>query len=118
MATLVEPIPEGIRYQCQRCTNCCRWDGDVVVEEDEVEKIAAHLGMTLYEFVRDFTRLRANRQGLSLIDKEGTTECIMLEGNACKIQAVKPRQCAGFLTEWNFKNWQDHCEAIAVPIDG
>lgn len=103
-------------FICQRCTNCCRWEGDVVLLEDEVEKIADFLGLPLYEFVRDFTRLRANRTGLSLIDKEGTTECIMLDGNDCRLQAVKPVQCQGFPNQWNFPGWREVCEAIEVPI--
>ena len=116
MPQLVEPIPEGISYQCQRCTNCCRWPGDVVLEEDEVQKIADFLEMPLYDFVRDLTRLRGNRQGLSLIDREGSDTCIMLEGNSCKLQAVKPHQCSGFPNQWNFKNWQEKCEAKPVPL--
>jgi len=114
MANLMEPIPEGIWYQCQRCTNCCKWDGDVVLEEDEVDKIAEFLGMPLYEFVRDYTRLRQSRQGLSLIDKEGSTECIMLDGQDCRLQDVKPVQCKGFPNAWNFRGWRDHCEAVPV----
>jgi len=87
----------------------------VVLEEGEVEKIAGFLGLPLNEFVKDYTRLRDNRQGLSLIDKEGTTECIMLDGADCRLQAVKPVQCAGFPNRWNFPNWREACEAIPVP---
>lgn len=106
---------DGVWYQCQRCTNCCKWEGDVVVEEEEVEKIADYLGMPLYDFVRDYTRLRENRQGLSLIDKEGTTECIMLDGADCRLQDVKPEQCKGFPNRWSFPNWREACEAIPAP---
>ena len=85
-----------------------------MLQEDEVDKIADFLEMPLYEFVRDFTRLRESRQGLSLIDKEGTTECIMLDGQDCRLQEVKPEQCKGFPNRWNFPNWREACEAIAV----
>lgn len=105
---------EEVWYQCQRCTNCCRWEGDVVLAEGEVEKIADYLGIPLYDFVRDYTRLRGNRQGLSLVDKEGTTDCIMLDGIECRIQKVKPDQCTGFPNRWNFENWREACEAIPV----
>ena len=41
----------------------------------------------------------------------------MLEdGKHCRIQAVKPRQCAGFPNTWNFPGWRDECEAIPVPL--
>ncbi len=82
--------------------------------EAEVEAIANHLGMRLYDFVRDFTDLRENRQGLTLIEKPDGA-CIFLEGNECAIQPVKPSQCKGFPNEWNFPGWEKQCEAIPIP---
>lgn len=108
--TVLEP---GVNYVCQRCTNCCRWPGDVRLEDDEIPRIAAFLEMTEAAFIDRFTRLRTNRQGLSLIEKENH-ECIMLEGNACRIHPVKPAQCAGFPNTWNFPGWRQVCEAIPV----
>jgi len=105
-----------VHYVCQRCTACCRWPGDVRIEEDEIAPIAAHLGMTEEAFIAAFTRLRTNRMGLSLIEKENH-ECIMLEGNSCRIHPVKPEQCAGFPNKWNFPGWRDVCEAIPVSVE-
>ena len=109
--------PPGVFYQCQRCGNCCRWPGDVNVEDEECTAIAAHLGMPEDELLATYTRLRANRRGLSLIEKPNE-ECIFLDDGACSIQAVKPSQCAGFPNQWNFAGWQKYCEAIplAVPL--
>jgi len=109
--------PPGVFYQCQRCGNCCRWPGDVDIESAEVTSIAAHLGISEADFLARYTRLRTNRQGLSLIEKPND-ECIFLDGIDCTIQAVKPRQCSGFPNTWNFPNWRDSCEAIplAVPL--
>ena len=111
--TFLEP---NTFYQCQRCTACCKWPGDVRLEEEEIPRIAAFLDLTEQEFLDRFTRLRTNRQGLSLIEKENH-ECIMLDGHACRIHPVKPSQCAGFPNKWNFPGWQKVCEAIAIPID-
>jgi Fe-S-cluster containining protein len=112
-------MAEGsVFYQCQRCTACCKWAGDVCVEEEEITKISAYLGLEEHEFVQDYTRIRADRTGLSLIDKEGSTECIMLEGMNCRIQSVKPDQCRGFPNVWNFPGWREVCQAIEVPIKG
>ncbi len=85
-----------------------------MLTDREVRKMSEYLKIPLYDFVRDYTRLRENRQGLSLIDKEGTTECIMLDGENCKIQEVKPYQCAGFPNRWNFEGWREVCEAVPV----
>ena len=101
-------------YQCQRCGNCCRWPGDVHVTAEEVREIAAFVGMEEDVFIRDCTRLNANRTGLSIIDK-ANGECLFLEGvNTCRIQKVKPVQCAGFPNVWNFPGWREKCEAVEV----
>ncbi len=107
-------LDSQVHYVCQRCNACCKWPGDVRLEEDELQPIADCLGMEFADFVSDYTRLRTNRQGLSLIEKENH-ECIMLENGGCRIHEVKPSQCAGFPNKWNFPGWRDVCEAIAVP---
>lgn len=102
-------------YQCDRCTACCRWPGDVKVEAAEVDRIAAFMGLDVDVFVEKFTRLRMNRNGLSLIEKDND-ECIMLENGKCLIQAVKPYQCKGFPNRWNFNGWREVCQAKEVPL--
>lgn len=102
-------------YQCDRCTACCKWPGDVRVEDDEIEKIAGFLGMETQVFIEKYTRLRTNRTGLSLIEKENH-ECIMLDGESCRINPVKPEQCRGFPNKWNFPGWQQVCQAKAIPM--
>jgi Fe-S-cluster containining protein len=101
-------------YQCMRCGNCCRWPGDVNVTPQEVTAIAAYLGMPEDAFIENCTRLNANRTGLSIIDKPNG-ECLFLEGtNVCRLQSVKPSQCAGFPNVWNFPGWREQCEAIEI----
>lgn len=103
-----------ITYLCQRCGNCCRWPGDVIVTEDEVVAIAAHVGLPQNEFIQSHTRLSANRKHLSLKDQEDGS-CIFLQGlNTCLIQPVKPAQCGGFPNQWRFEGWREVCEAIEV----
>ena len=110
--TVLEP---EVNYVCQRCTACCKWPGDVRISESEIAPIAAHLGIAEDDFIARFTRLRTNRQGLSLIERENH-ERIMLENGGCRIHPVKPSQCAGFPNKWNFPGWRDFCEAIPVPV--
>lgn len=108
-------IPAGreLYYQCQRCTACCRWPGLVRVSDAEIDQIAEYLQMSSHDFIDRYTRLRPDRKGLSLIEKENH-ECVFLEGNDCAIQAVKPSQCAAFPNGWNFPGWRDICEAVPV----
>jgi uncharacterized protein len=107
---------KSLFYQCQRCTNCCRWPGDVKVSEEEIGKIAAFLGMEEVSFVEQYTRLRADRRGLSLTEwPDGP--CIFLEGNDCRINPVKPQQCRDFPNKWNFPGWRQVCEAVPVMVE-
>jgi Fe-S-cluster containining protein len=109
------PGSKPVHYQCQRCLACCKWPGDVRLDQDEVDRIAAHLDVPVADFIRDFTRLRANRAGLSLLEK-ANHECVMLDGADCRIHPVKPEQCRGFPNSWNFPGWRGVCKA--VPIRG
>lgn len=106
---------EEIWYQCDRCLACCKWPGDVRVEDDEIESIAKFLNMEVDDFIQKHTRLRMNRNGLSLLEKDNH-ECSMLENGGCKIQDVKPFQCKGFPNKWNFPGWQKVCQAKPVPM--
>ena len=103
-------------YQCQRCTNCCKWPGFVKLTDADISAIAAFLGKTEPEFIQSYTRLRQYRDGLALIDKPNG-ECIFLDGNDCAIQPVKPVQCGGFPNTWNFPGWRKVCEAVEVPLE-
>ena len=108
------PENEDVYYQCQRCGNCCKWPGDVIITEAETGRIAEFLQISVDEFTEKYTRLRANRQGLSIDDKPNG-ECLFLDGIDCKINAVKPAQCAGFPNQWRFPGWREQCEAKAIP---
>ena len=107
---------EKVFYVCQRCLACCKWPGDVNLTDEDTTRIATFLGMEENEFVQEYTRINTNRTGLSLIERENH-ECIMLDGQDCRIHEVKPSQCAGFPNKWNFPGWQEVCEAVPVPLD-
>ena len=101
------------QFACQRCTNCCRWPGQVKLTEQEIISISQFLGLSEHEFVQRFTRLRPARDGLALMDKPNG-ECIFLDDKDCTIHPVKPGQCQGFPNEWNFPGWRKVCKAIEV----
>ena len=103
-------------YQCHRCSNCCKWPGEVVVSDREIDAIASYLEMPVDQFVEQYTKVRANRPGLTLIEKPNN-ECIFLDGIDCTINPAKPDQCAGFPNTWNFPGWEKVCEATPVHLD-
>ncbi len=107
-------LDPDVHWECRRCTACCRWPGDVRIDDDEIARAADFLGLDEHAFIQRFTRLRTDRKGLSLLEKDNH-ECIMLDGDECRIHPVKPRQCAGFPNLWRFPGWHKVCQAVPVP---
>ena len=103
-------------YECQRCTACCRWPGEVRLEDGEIARLADFKEMTEVKFIQQFTRLTKDRRGLALAEKAGG-ECVFLQGNDCSVQPVKPRQCREFPNLWNFPGFEQTCRAIPRLVD-
>ncbi|MCX7712179.1 MAG: YkgJ family cysteine cluster protein [Chthoniobacterales bacterium] len=106
-----------VYYLCERCVNCCKWPGQVKITESEIAQIAAHLGLSEYDFIQKHTRLRYDRRGLALLEKNNG-ECEWLDGNSCLLQPVKPQQCRDFPNRWNFPGWENFCQAIPIKLSG
>ncbi len=99
-------------FQCLRCGNCCRHPGEVRLQEDEIESIAAGLGLAANTFTEHFTRLREDRRGLILRERADGA-CVFLEEPqvACGIQGTKPRQCRDFPARWRYADLEQVCPA-------
>lgn len=104
-----------IFYECQRCTACCRWPGQVKLTESEMTRIAEFLELDEDQFIQTYTRLNQARTGLALKDQPDGA-CIFLDKGKCKIQTVKPQQCRDFPNLWNFPGFQDTCKAIPTDL--
>jgi hypothetical protein len=104
-----------IFLECQRCTACCRWPGQVRLTDAEITRLAAFQGLSEHDFIQQFTRLRQDRRGLVLQEKPNG-ECIFLDGDDCSVQAVKPQQCRAFPNLWNFPGFEKICHAIPIVL--
>jgi Fe-S-cluster containining protein len=102
--------------ECQRCTACCRWPGQVRLSEAEITRLAEFRGLAEHDFIQEFTRLTSDRSGLALRDKPNG-ECIFLEAGQCAVQPVKPQQCRDFPNLWNFPGAEASCRALKRHVD-
>jgi len=104
-----------IHYECVRCTECCRWPGQVELGDDEIVRLAGFLEMSVFDFIQRYTQLRPDRRGLALEDAPGGV-CVFLSGRDCRVQPVKPQQCRDFPNGWNFPGFEKICRAVPREI--
>jgi Fe-S-cluster containining protein len=100
-----------IFHDCQRCTACCRWPGQVRLTGEEISRIAAYRGLSEPEFIQQSTRLTQDRRGLAL-QEQADGACVFLVGNDCAVQPVKPQQCRDFPNLWRHPDADKLCRAI------
>lgn len=112
MAMLILNLERGddmSEFVCQRCGACCEWPGPVRVSDDEIDDIAAFLGVSPQLFIDEYTCLTEDRRGLTIIEGLNGECCFYREGDGCVINPVKPRQCRDFPVRWNFPGWRNQC---------
>lgn len=87
-------------FECRQCGACCRAVGDVRLLPEDIEVLATHLGLSLYEFTEKYTRLTADRAGLVLAG-DAKAPCLFLdESNRCRVHEAKPWQCRVYPERW------------------
>lgn len=101
-------------FICKGCGSCCRVSGYVRLKDQEAERIAEFLKIPLRQFTESYTRLTEDRTGLSLIENEDASCVFLNQDSTCRINPVKPRQCAAFPFEWSFKGWEGLCQGKKV----
>lgn len=104
-----------VYYECQRCTACCRWPGQVKLTDNEIAALATCKELAEDALIQAYTRLSADRTGLALKDK-ANGECIFLDGDNCSVQPAKPQQCRDFPNLWRFPDFQKSCGAIPRTV--
>jgi Fe-S-cluster containining protein len=77
----------------------------------EIAAMAIQLGVGMDEFIERYTRLRPDRLGLMLTEKDNG-ECVFLNDADCLVQRVKPQQCRTFPNDWNVPEYAEQCRAV------
>ena len=112
------------RFECRRCGNCCTMlnDGAPVYVRD-VKRIARHLGLSVYRFLRRYCRIAFREvyfdEGPLVIPMIFTCVFYSNHSKACSIHDVKPNLCllAPFISllihsEKMIAGLEEHCEGF------
>ena len=78
-------------FQCQQTGNCCRADGYVYASGEEIEKMAAFLGIDTQAFMDKYVKKKNG--WLVLADLEHRPNCFLTKNNLCQIHSCRPEQC-------------------------
>ena len=85
----------NFRFECQPgCTRCCTQPGEVYLNEEDVRRMAAHLGGTEQTFEDAYCE--RDSDGDLRLTTPTDKACHFLLESGCAIHKVKPLQCRAF----------------------
>jgi hypothetical protein len=87
----------------------------VRLTDADITRIAGFLQLSEPDFIQRYTRLQQDRRGLAL-QEQPDGACILLDGNLCAIQAVKPQQCRDFPNLWKYPGAEQYCQAVPREV--
>lgn len=110
----------NFRFECQPgCVNCCARPGEVYLTEEDRDRIAAYLDLSVEEFAEHYGA-PDDGGGLRLRIPEEQS-CHFLEAEGCRIHDVKPLQCQAFpfwpetvSTRKAWKGLRGYCPGVGV----
>lgn len=88
----------GLRFGCRRCSRCCRHEpGYVFLTRDDLQRLAAGLGLTASEVLARYCRL----VGIGAFRRVSLREspeydCILWGQDGCRVYEHRPLQCRSF----------------------
>ena len=89
---------DGLRFECTRCSKCCRHTpGYVFLSEVDIARLAAALALTTQEFLLRYChRVRFGPvQRVSLKEKPNI-DCIFWDNGGCTVYEARPLQCRAY----------------------
>jgi len=102
-------MDDAAMFVCRQCGACCRRPGDVRLTDDDLDRAARLLGMTVRAFAERYTRLTSDRGALSFVDGEGDACVFLAADGTCRIHETKPNQCRDYPLLWRDPDWQRIC---------
>lgn len=90
---------DGLRFTCNQCGNCCTGPpGYVFFTEEESQAMADELGISVGQFLDQYTKKAGRKRTLVEVKTEHGFDCVFLrrdeQGRAlCSVYRSRPHQC-------------------------
>ncbi|MBN2050047.1 MAG: YkgJ family cysteine cluster protein [Spirochaetales bacterium] len=110
----------GLRFQCLRCSRCCRFEpGFVYLSQADLARLAAFLGVSEKDFTEQYCRTVQGKNGprLSLREK-ANYDCIFWSESGCEVYEVRPFQCKSYPFWDNYLSSQEAWNALETSCPG
>jgi len=111
-------LKDGLKFECTRCSICCRFNpGTVGLSQEDLTRLSSFLNLNKEAFIKKYCRYVKNKgkKFLSLKEKKNL-DCIFWNKskkgnfNACQVYKARPVQCSTF-PFWpghmNVKSWNE-----------
>ncbi len=88
----------GLRFECQKCSACCRHDpGYVFLTRTDLDALMKEKGLNETDFLKKYcvTIDLGGFKRISLIEKDNY-DCIFWEEGGCTVYGARPVQCRTF----------------------
>lgn len=88
----------GLKFSCERCSACCRYDaGYVYLSDKDLEKLLAELKMDRNSFLKAYCRWISGLNGMKYLSlKEKSNKDCILWDSGCIVYMARPLQCRAF----------------------
>lgn len=94
---------KDILFACQQCGYCCEGETTVSLDEGDLKRLVAFLGVSLAEVKEKYLRITGNVVQMKIVNGH----CIFYE-NGCTIHSAK---------SWRCKQWPLHPSILTDPVN-
>ncbi|MDC7127135.1 MAG: YkgJ family cysteine cluster protein [Spirochaetales bacterium] len=111
----------GLRFECQRCSDCCRIDpGYVFLTKNDLDILSHETKMKKQDFLKKFCRVvdLGGIKRISLIEMDNY-DCVFWKEGGCEVYKARPVQCRTYpfwITyledENDWKNLSKECPGV------
>ncbi len=102
-------------FQCRCCGHCCHGESTVSLTQEEVERIASHLGLSEAALLEQYLVRKGKRTEMKTVDGH----CIFYgEDGLCSIHPVKPFHCRRWPLHPSILDDEGAWEAIRADCPG